>query len=150
MADVAEWVWDPFSLINSPLICNPVFYFDGDGLVVGMCEQSLTLHISLMNQNQEKDWRIQIYGTINSMMTVGLPWWKWKKKWNWKSLIWIESQIKTGLPRVGEKSGKNKIFSRSGNCQGILKKCQGILAIWPMSGKCQGILSWQLNFSKND
>ena len=56
----------------------------------------------------------------------------------------------TGLPRVREKSGKNKIFSRSGNCQGILKKCQGILAIWPMSGKCQGILSWQLNFSKND
>ena len=36
---------------------------------------------------------------------------------------------KTGLPRVREKSGKNKIFSRSGNCQGILKKCQGILAI---------------------
>ena len=35
----------------------------------------------------------------------------------------------TGLPRVREKSGKNKIFSRSGNCQGILKKCQGILAI---------------------
>ena len=34
-----------------------------------------------------------------------------------------------GLPRVREKSGKNKIFSRSGNCQGILKKCQGILAI---------------------
>ena len=56
----------------------------------------------------------------------------------------------TGLPRVREKSGKNKIFSRSGNCQGILKKCQGILAIWLMSGKCQGILSWQLNFSKND
>ena len=56
----------------------------------------------------------------------------------------------TGLPRVREKSGKNKIFSRSGNCQGILKKCQGILAIWPMSGKCQGILSWQLNFYKND
>ena len=49
----------------------------------------------------------------------------------------------TGLPRVREKSGKNKIFSRSGNCQGILKKCQGILAISPMSGKCQGILSWQ-------
>ena len=34
-----------------------------------------------------------------------------------------------GLPRVREKSGKNKIFSRSGNCQGILKKCQGILSI---------------------
>ena len=37
--------------------------------------------------------------------------------------------IMSGLPRVREKSGKNKIFSRSGNCQGILKKCQGILAI---------------------
>ena len=35
----------------------------------------------------------------------------------------------SGLPRVREKSGKNKIFSRSGNCQGILKKDQGILAI---------------------
>ena len=55
----------------------------------------------------------------------------------------------TGLPRVREKSGKNTIFSRSGNCQGILKKCQGILAIWPMSGKCQGILSWQLIFFLN-
>ena len=54
--------------------------------------------------------------------------------------------ILTGLPRVREKSGKNKIFSRSGNCQGILKKCQGILSIWPMSGNCQGILSWQLIF----
>ena len=40
---------------------------------------------------------------------------------------WIEEI--SGLPRVREKSGKNKIFSRSGNCQGILKKCQGILAI---------------------
>ena len=37
--------------------------------------------------------------------------------------------VSAGLPRVREKSGKNKIFSRSGNCQGILKKCQGILAI---------------------
>ena len=46
----------------------------------------------------------------------------------------------TGLPRVTEMSGKNKIFSRSGKSQGFLKKCQGILAIWPMSGNCQGIL----------
>ena len=35
----------------------------------------------------------------------------------------------TGLPRVREMSGKNEIFSRSGKSQGILKKCQGILAI---------------------
>ena len=34
-----------------------------------------------------------------------------------------------GLPRVREMSGKNEIFSRSGKSQGILKKCQGILAI---------------------
>ena len=61
-----------------------------------------------------------------------------------ESLFALEERA--GLPRVREKSGKNKIFSRSGNCQGILKKCQGILAIWPMSGKCQGILSWQLIF----
>ena len=58
----------------------------------------------------------------------------------------LNNMLSAGLPRVREKSGKNKIFSRSGNCQGILKKCQGILAIWLMSGKCQGILSWQLNF----
>ena len=36
---------------------------------------------------------------------------------------------------------ENKFFSRSVKSQGILKKCQGILAIWPMSGNCQGILS---------
>ena len=41
----------------------------------------------------------------------------------------LENYTDSGLPRVREKSGKNKIFSRSGNCQGILKKCQGILAI---------------------
>ena len=41
----------------------------------------------------------------------------------------------TGLPRVREKSGKNKIFSRSGNCQGILKKCQ---EFWPFD-QCQGM-----------
>ena len=49
--------------------------------------------------------------------------------------------VYSGLPRVREKSGKNKIFSKSGNCQRILKKCQGILSICPMSGNCQGILS---------
>ena len=38
-------------------------------------------------------------------------------------------------------SGRNKIFSRSGKSQGILKKCQGIWSIWPMLGNCQGILS---------
>ena len=63
-----------------------------------------------------------------------------------KRLVMSWIHFNSGLPRVREKSGKNKIFSRSGNCQGILKKCQGILAIWPMSGKCQGILSWQLIF----
>ena len=50
----------------------------------------------------------------------------------------------TGLPRVRKMSGKNKIFSRSGKSQGILKKWQGILAIWPMPGNfvmsCQGIV----------
>ena len=30
-----------------------------------------------------------------------------------------------GLPRVREKSGKNKIFSRSGNCQGNFEKMSG-------------------------
>ena len=50
-------------------------------------------------------------------MKGGSPFWQWC------------SVTRTGLPRVREKSGKNKIFSRSGNCQGILKKCQGILAI---------------------
>ena len=35
----------------------------------------------------------------------------------------------SGLPRVREMSGKHKIFSRSGKSQGILKKCQGILAV---------------------
>ena len=33
----------------------------------------------------------------------------------------------TGLPCVREKSGKNKIFSRSGNCQGILENVREIL-----------------------
>ena len=37
--------------------------------------------------------------------------------------------ILAGLPHVKEISGKNKIFSRSGKSPGILKKCQGILAI---------------------
>ena len=40
----------------------------------------------------------------------------------------LMGMFSSGL-RVREKSGKNKIFSRSGNCQGILKKCQGILPI---------------------
>ena len=78
----------------------------------------------------------------------------WFGRHGFYSVVTLETvninKEKSGLPRVREKSGKNKIFSRSGNCQGILKKCQGILAIWLMSGKCQGILSWQLNFSKND
>ena len=34
-----------------------------------------------------------------------------------------------GLPRVREKSGKNKISPGQGIVRGILKKCQGILAI---------------------
>ena len=37
--------------------------------------------------------------------------------------------VSAGLPCVREMSGKNEIFSRSGKSQGILKKCQGILAI---------------------
>ena len=73
-----------------------------------------------------------------------------QKSGNFADTVFFYFDDTTGLPRVREKSGKNKIFSRSGNCQGILKKCQGILAIWLMSGKCLGILSWQLNFSKND
>ena len=52
----------------------------------------------------------------------------------------------SGLPRVKQKSGKNKLFSRLGNCQEILNKCQGILAIY----KCHGILLWQLFFSKDE
>ena len=47
-----------------------------------------------------------------------------------------------GLPRVGEKSGKNKIISRSGNCQGILKKCQGIFRV----ATCQGKVREKQNF----
>ena len=35
----------------------------------------------------------------------------------------------TGLSRVSEMSGKNKIFSRSGKSHGILKKCQGVSTI---------------------
>ena len=46
----------------------------------------------------------------------------------------LAALLVTGLPRVREKSGKNKIFSRSGNCQGILKKCQ---EFWPFD-QCQG------------
>ena len=53
---------------------------------------------------------------------------------------WSKFYLLTGLPRVREMSGKNKIFSRSGKSQGILKKCQGIFPISPMSGNCQGIL----------
>ena len=52
----------------------------------------------------------------------------------------------SGLSHVRQKSGKNKFFSRSGNCKGFLKKCQGILSSWHMSGNFQGILLWQLNF----
>ena len=37
--------------------------------------------------------------------------------------------LKAGLTGVREMSGKSKIFSRSGKSQGILKKCQGILAV---------------------
>ena len=35
----------------------------------------------------------------------------------WSVVFWFISQ---GLPCIREKSEKNKIFSRSGNCQGIL------------------------------
>ena len=57
-----------------------------------------------------------------------------------------QKKITQGCHVSGKSQGKvreNKIFSRSGNCQGILKNCQEILAIWPMSGNCHGILSWQ-------
>ena len=74
----------------------------------------------------------------------------------WKFLLKMCEHVCMGLKvflnRVATCQGKvreKKNFSRSGNCQGILKKCQGILAIWPMSGKCQGILSWQLIFSEH-
>ena len=40
----------------------------------------------------------------------------------------------TALPPVREKSGKKKISSKSG-------KCQGLLGFFRMSGKYQGILS---------
>ena len=41
-----------------------------------------------------------------------------------------------GLPCVREKSGKNKIFSRSGNCQGILENIREFLPL----DSCQGIV----------
>ena len=60
--------------------------------------------------------------------------------------------ICSGLPRVREISGKNKIFSRSGKSQGILKKMSGNFGHMThireffrefchvMSVNCQGIL----------
>ena len=54
----------------------------------------------------------------------------------------------SGLPRVREMSGKNKIFSRSGKSQGILKKMSGnfghMTHVRELSGNfmmlCQGIV----------
>ena len=43
----------------------------------------------------------------------------------------------TGLPHVKEMSGKNEIFSRSGKCQGILKK--SVREFWSFD-PCQGIV----------
>ena len=75
------------------------------------------------------------------MQPPPLPYGQWttwlhceqKERYNWRHYL-------VGLPCVREMSGKNKIFSKSGKSQGILKKCQGILTISPMSGNCQGIL----------
>ena len=57
-----------------------------------------------------------------------------------------QSIIYTGLPRVREKSGKNKIFSRSGNCQGILKKCQGIFVHLTNVRELSGNFVMTINF----
>ena len=60
------------------------------------------------------------------------------------AVVSMPRNVNAVLPRIREMSGKNKIFSRSGKSQGILRKCRGILAVWPMSGNfvmsCQGIV----------
>ena len=69
-------------------------------------------------------------------------------KWDLVALTMSVIMIKTGLPHVREKSGRNEILQMSGNCQGILSKCLKMsvrFAILGMSGKSQGILHYGKN-----